>query len=87
MCDRYILSYFNKEPSHSDANAELIFEDMEVMSDFELHKLCKLYKVSIKHDSHSNLVFQSCFNADFDGNISLVYFNRACLHTHCNLIT
>lgn len=32
-----------KEPSHFDANAELIFEDMQVMNDFELHRLSKQY--------------------------------------------
>eukprot|EP00058_Branchiostoma_floridae_P004301 XP_002589789.1 hypothetical protein BRAFLDRAFT_90470 [Branchiostoma floridae] len=32
-----------KEPTHHDANADLIFEDMEVMSDFELNNLCKMY--------------------------------------------
>ncbi|XP_077977649.1 SWI/SNF-related matrix-associated actin-dependent regulator of chromatin subfamily A containing DEAD/H box 1-like [Glandiceps talaboti] len=32
-----------KEPSHCDANAHLIFEDMSVMSDFELHNLCNMY--------------------------------------------
>ncbi|MGH0164965.1 UNVERIFIED_CONTAM: hypothetical protein FKN15_076660 [Acipenser sinensis] len=32
-----------QEPTHYDANAELIFEDMEVLSDFELHGLCKQY--------------------------------------------
>ncbi|KAJ3603798.1 hypothetical protein NHX12_028539 [Muraenolepis orangiensis] len=32
-----------KEPTHFDANADLIQEDMEVMSDFELHRLCQQY--------------------------------------------
>ncbi|XP_039535458.1 SWI/SNF-related matrix-associated actin-dependent regulator of chromatin subfamily A containing DEAD/H box 1A isoform X1 [Pimephales promelas] len=32
-----------KEPSHYDADPALIQEDMEVMSDFELHNLCKQY--------------------------------------------
>uniref|UniRef100_A0A8C1VK27 DNA helicase n=1 Tax=Cyprinus carpio TaxID=7962 RepID=A0A8C1VK27_CYPCA len=32
-----------KESTHFDADAELIQEDMEVMSDFELHNLCKQY--------------------------------------------
>ncbi|XP_062854392.1 SWI/SNF-related matrix-associated actin-dependent regulator of chromatin subfamily A containing DEAD/H box 1A [Trichomycterus rosablanca] len=32
-----------KEPTHFDANPALIQEDMEVMSDFELHNLCKEY--------------------------------------------
>ncbi|XP_014679995.1 PREDICTED: SWI/SNF-related matrix-associated actin-dependent regulator of chromatin subfamily A containing DEAD/H box 1B-like, partial [Priapulus caudatus] len=33
-----------KEPSHRDADAKLIQEDMAVMSDFELHKLCRMYR-------------------------------------------
>uniref|UniRef100_T1J3V7 SWI/SNF-related matrix-associated actin-dependent regulator of chromatin subfamily A containing DEAD/H box 1 homolog n=1 Tax=Strigamia maritima TaxID=126957 RepID=T1J3V7_STRMM len=32
------------EPTHRDANSHLIFEDMQVMSDFELHRLCGMYK-------------------------------------------
>ncbi|XP_059193202.1 SWI/SNF-related matrix-associated actin-dependent regulator of chromatin subfamily A containing DEAD/H box 1A [Centropristis striata] len=32
-----------KEPTHFDADAALIQEDMEVMSDFELHRLCQQY--------------------------------------------
>lgn len=31
---------FLKEPTHCEANPDLIFEDMEVMTDFELHRLC-----------------------------------------------
>lgn len=33
-----------KEPTHRDANKDLIFEDMSVMHDYELHQLCKEYK-------------------------------------------
>lgn len=33
-----------KESTHRDADENLIFEDMSVMHDFELHKLCKTYK-------------------------------------------
>ncbi|XP_023215093.1 SWI/SNF-related matrix-associated actin-dependent regulator of chromatin subfamily A containing DEAD/H box 1-like isoform X2 [Centruroides sculpturatus] len=33
-----------KEPTHCDANPELILEDMLPMSDFQLHKLCHQYK-------------------------------------------
>lgn len=33
-----------REPTHCDANKDLIFEDMSVMHDFELHKLCMTYK-------------------------------------------
>lgn len=32
-----------KEPTHYDADPALIQEDMEVMSDFELHNLCREY--------------------------------------------
>ncbi|XP_065547932.1 SWI/SNF-related matrix-associated actin-dependent regulator of chromatin subfamily A containing DEAD/H box 1 isoform X2 [Lathamus discolor] len=32
-----------KEPTHCDANPDLIFEDMMVMTDFELHMLCEQY--------------------------------------------
>ncbi|XP_041855219.1 SWI/SNF-related matrix-associated actin-dependent regulator of chromatin subfamily A containing DEAD/H box 1A isoform X2 [Melanotaenia boesemani] len=32
-----------KEPTHFDADPVLIQEDMEVMSDFELHRLCQQY--------------------------------------------
>ncbi|CAI9739166.1 SNF-related matrix-associated actin-dependent regulator of chromatin subfamily A containing DEAD H box 1- [Octopus vulgaris] len=40
-----------KEPSHRDRNAlpSVIYQDMEVMSDFELHKLCLLYKKHLGH--------------------------------------
>lgn len=34
-----------REPEYYDANQTYIFEDMEVMSDFELHKLCRKFKV------------------------------------------
>lgn len=33
-----------KEPTHCESDPNLVFEDMSVMSDFELHKLCKTYK-------------------------------------------
>ena len=33
-----------EEPTHCEANPDLIFEDMEVMTDFELHVLCKQYR-------------------------------------------
>ncbi|XP_076357814.1 SWI/SNF-related matrix-associated actin-dependent regulator of chromatin subfamily A containing DEAD/H box 1 homolog isoform X2 [Tachypleus tridentatus] len=34
-----------KEPTHREANEDRVVEDMQVMSDFELHTLCKLYKM------------------------------------------
>jgi SWI/SNF-related matrix-associated actin-dependent regulator 1 of chromatin subfamily A len=44
-----------KEPTHSDANPNFIFEDMEIMHDFELGQLCNKYN-SLKSfrlkDSH-----------------------------------
>lgn len=33
-----------REPTHKDAIEQLIFEDMSVMHDYELHNLCKRYK-------------------------------------------
>lgn len=36
---------FLQEPTHSMSDPNIIFEDMAVMSDFELHKLCRQYKV------------------------------------------
>lgn len=32
-----------KEPTHKEAVADVVFEEMQLMSDFELHKLCKQY--------------------------------------------
>ncbi|XP_041340166.1 SWI/SNF-related matrix-associated actin-dependent regulator of chromatin subfamily A containing DEAD/H box 1 isoform X3 [Pyrgilauda ruficollis] len=40
---RTMSSLMLKEPTHCDANPDLIFEDMTVMTDFELHVLCKQY--------------------------------------------
>ncbi|XP_067850571.1 SWI/SNF-related matrix-associated actin-dependent regulator of chromatin subfamily A containing DEAD/H box 1-like isoform X2 [Heptranchias perlo] len=40
---RKMAKLMKKEPTHRDANPDLIFEDMEVMSDFELHNLCQEY--------------------------------------------
>ena len=34
-----------KEEEFLDRNKDLIFEDMEVMTDFELHRFCLTYKV------------------------------------------
>uniref|UniRef100_A0A7N8X1K0 DNA helicase n=1 Tax=Mastacembelus armatus TaxID=205130 RepID=A0A7N8X1K0_9TELE len=48
-----------KEPTHFDANAELIQEDMEVMSDFELHRLCQQYSSISSFQLENNLLFDS----------------------------
>jgi len=39
------LMFAVQEPSHKDARVDYIIEDMQVMSDFELHKLCLKYEV------------------------------------------
>ncbi|XP_033740962.1 SWI/SNF-related matrix-associated actin-dependent regulator of chromatin subfamily A containing DEAD/H box 1-like [Pecten maximus] len=43
---REMSKHIAREPSHRDrqANPQLIFEDMCVMHDFEIHKLCKYYE-------------------------------------------
>lgn len=38
-----------KEPSHRDSDPVLIEEDMAVMSDFELHRLCQQYPALQEH--------------------------------------
>ncbi|KAI8620816.1 SNF2 family N-terminal domain-containing protein [Chytriomyces sp. MP71] len=38
-----------KEEQYMEANMQYIFEDMQVMSDFELHKLCMNFKSIKKH--------------------------------------
>lgn len=37
------------EPVYKDANEQYIYEDMEVMSDFELHGLCEKFSSTIGH--------------------------------------
>uniref|UniRef100_A0A1A8CMH2 DNA helicase n=1 Tax=Nothobranchius kadleci TaxID=1051664 RepID=A0A1A8CMH2_NOTKA len=48
-----------KEPTHIDANAALIQEDMEVMSDFELHRLCQQYFSISSYQLDNNLLLDS----------------------------
>ncbi|KAF7662346.1 hypothetical protein LDENG_00238680 [Lucifuga dentata] len=48
-----------KEPSHFDANAALIQEDMEVMSDFELHSLCQQYFSISSYQLEKDLLLDS----------------------------
>ncbi|XP_078699109.1 SWI/SNF-related matrix-associated actin-dependent regulator of chromatin subfamily A containing DEAD/H box 1-like [Branchiostoma floridae x Branchiostoma belcheri] len=48
-----------KEPTHHDANADLIFEDMEVMSDFELNNLCKMYSSLSEYTLSPDLLLDS----------------------------
>ncbi|XP_070759920.1 SWI/SNF-related matrix-associated actin-dependent regulator of chromatin subfamily A containing DEAD/H box 1A [Enoplosus armatus] len=48
-----------KEPTHYDAEAALIQEDMEVMSDFELHRLCQQYSSISSYQLETNLLLDS----------------------------
>ncbi|XP_023250777.1 SWI/SNF-related matrix-associated actin-dependent regulator of chromatin subfamily A containing DEAD/H box 1 [Seriola lalandi dorsalis] len=48
-----------KEPTHFDADAVLIQEDMEVMSDFELHRLCQQYSSISSYQLENNLLLDS----------------------------
>uniref|UniRef100_A0A673GB20 DNA helicase n=1 Tax=Sinocyclocheilus rhinocerous TaxID=307959 RepID=A0A673GB20_9TELE len=43
LCPARVPQSCQSEPTHFDADPALIQEDMEVMSDFELHSLCKQY--------------------------------------------
>nr|XP_057927464.1 SWI/SNF-related matrix-associated actin-dependent regulator of chromatin subfamily A containing DEAD/H box 1A [Doryrhamphus excisus] len=48
-----------KEPTHVDADAALIQEDMEVMSDFELHRLCQQYLSIGSYQLENHLLLDS----------------------------
>lgn len=48
-----------QEPSHFDADAALIQEDMEVMSDFELHRLCQQYSSISSYQLDTDLILDS----------------------------
>ncbi|XP_051525370.1 SWI/SNF-related matrix-associated actin-dependent regulator of chromatin subfamily A containing DEAD/H box 1A-like [Myxocyprinus asiaticus] len=48
-----------KEPTHFDADHVLIQEDMEVMSDFELHNLCKQYSSISSFQLEKELILDS----------------------------
>ncbi|XP_074526874.1 SWI/SNF-related matrix-associated actin-dependent regulator of chromatin subfamily A containing DEAD/H box 1A [Halichoeres trimaculatus] len=48
-----------KEPTHFDAEPALIQEDMEVMSDFELHNLCKQYSSISSYKLENSLLLDS----------------------------
>ncbi|XP_068422538.1 SWI/SNF-related matrix-associated actin-dependent regulator of chromatin subfamily A containing DEAD/H box 1A isoform X2 [Clinocottus analis] len=48
-----------KEPTHFDASAALIQEDMEVMSDFELNRLCQQYSSISSYQLEKNLLLDS----------------------------
>ncbi|KAJ8262723.1 hypothetical protein COCON_G00151800 [Conger conger] len=48
-----------KEPTHRDADPALVQEDMEVMSDFELHRLCLQYSALRAHQLSSEELLDS----------------------------
>ncbi|XP_030593823.1 SWI/SNF-related matrix-associated actin-dependent regulator of chromatin subfamily A containing DEAD/H box 1A isoform X2 [Archocentrus centrarchus] len=48
-----------KEPTHFDADPALIQEDMEVMSDFELHCLCQQYSSISSYQLENDLLLDS----------------------------
>ncbi|XP_016898195.1 SWI/SNF-related matrix-associated actin-dependent regulator of chromatin subfamily A containing DEAD/H box 1A-like [Cynoglossus semilaevis] len=48
-----------KDPSHYDADAALIQEDMEIMSDFELHGLCKQYTSISSYQLEKDILLDS----------------------------
>ncbi|XP_073494285.1 SWI/SNF-related matrix-associated actin-dependent regulator of chromatin subfamily A containing DEAD/H box 1 isoform X1 [Phyllobates terribilis] len=48
-----------KEPTHCEANADLIFEDMEVMTDFELHRLCSEFSSLSQYKLEKELMLDS----------------------------
>ncbi|XP_077133379.1 SWI/SNF-related matrix-associated actin-dependent regulator of chromatin subfamily A containing DEAD/H box 1 isoform X1 [Ranitomeya variabilis] len=48
-----------KEPTHCEANADLIFEDMEVMTDFELHRLCSEFSSLSEYKLEKEMMLDS----------------------------
>lgn len=48
-----------QEPTHFDADAALIQEDMEVMSDFELHRLCQQYSSISSYQLENDVLLDS----------------------------
>lgn len=48
-----------KEPSHRDADPALIKEDMEVLSDFELHRLCQQYSALQEYQLDTEILLDS----------------------------
>ena len=67
--------FYFEEPTHCEANPDLIFEDMEVMTDFELHVLCKQYRHINNFQLDMDLILDS-------GKFlpSLLCFKEACLN-------
>uniref|UniRef100_UPI00398F8655 SWI/SNF-related matrix-associated actin-dependent regulator of chromatin subfamily A containing DEAD/H box 1-like isoform X2 n=1 Tax=Pristiophorus japonicus TaxID=55135 RepID=UPI00398F8655 len=56
---RKMATLMKKEPTHRDADPNLIFEDMEVMTDFELHSLCQEYSSITNFQLEMDLLLDS----------------------------
>ncbi|XP_078259333.1 SWI/SNF-related matrix-associated actin-dependent regulator of chromatin subfamily A containing DEAD/H box 1-like [Rhinoraja longicauda] len=56
---RKMAKLMKKEPTHRDANPDLIFEDMAVMTDFELHHLCQEFSSIRKFQLETDLLLDS----------------------------
>lgn len=49
----------SEEPSQLDADPALIKEDMEVLSDFELHRLCQQYSALQEYQLDTDILLDS----------------------------
>uniref|UniRef100_A0A8C7NMR8 DNA helicase n=1 Tax=Oncorhynchus mykiss TaxID=8022 RepID=A0A8C7NMR8_ONCMY len=56
---KYFTTLISSEPTHLDADPVLIQEDMAVMSDFELHRLCQQYSSLHKYQLEKDLLLDS----------------------------
>ena len=56
---RKMAALMLQEPTHRDANKDLIFEDMCVMHDFELHKLCQTFDSIRKFKLNDDAILDS----------------------------
>lgn len=45
---REIATILAAEPNYKDTNPDYIFDDLAYMSDFDIHTMSKIYKVSLK---------------------------------------
>ncbi len=47
---RQMATELLKDPAYVNSDLELVYEDMTVMTDFELHNLCTKSKVCLPHE-------------------------------------
>ncbi|XJO78240.1 hypothetical protein BDV3_002716 [Batrachochytrium dendrobatidis] len=57
---RIMAKAIMREPEHCDKNVEYIWEDMCIMSDFEIHQLCLKYKTLMPHKLSDKVIMDSC---------------------------